>query len=188
MRKATIIINPISGGRSNKEPLVKRISRMLTERDIECNVQYTGQRGEATELAQEAANAGNNMVVAIGGDGTINEVASGLVNTDIVLGIIPLGSGNGLARSLDIPMNPGKAATLLFEGREYVMDVGKLNERYFFLVAGVGFDAAVGKSFDEHHTRGPIPYFYLSTKQYLEYSFFFKCNFGQNIIKFCYSS
>ena len=169
MQSATLIVNPISGGRNNKQPLVNRITRMLAERDIAYDTLYTSKRGEATDFARKSADSGKNLVVAIGGDGTINEVASGLVNTDVTMGIIPYGSGNGLARSLDLPMNARKAALGLFDGREYVMDVGRLNKRYFFLVAGVGFDAAVGKSFDEHPTRGPIPYFYLSTRQYLDY-------------------
>jgi YegS/Rv2252/BmrU family lipid kinase len=169
MQNVTLIINPISGGTSNKQPLIKKVYTRLSRDNADVDVKYTSHRGEATQFALAAARAKRDMVVAIGGDGTINEVASGLVNTDVRLGIIPLGSGNGLARSLNIPMNTRRAVQLLNAGREYAIDVGKLNGRFFFLVAGVGFDALVGKSFDEHHTRGAIPYFYLSTRQYLHF-------------------
>ena len=85
------------------------------------------------------------------------------------MGIIPLGSGNGLARTLKIPQNVRAACKLIAEGDRVKIDTGKANDRFFVLVAGVGFDALVGKRFDEYHTRGPISYFYIGTKELFLY-------------------
>ena len=110
-------------------------------------------------------------VIAAGGDGTINEVASQLVNSQTNLGIIPLGSGNGFARAVGIPMESEKAINVLFQGHTRAFDAGKINDKYFFAVAGVGLDASIGRRFQEYHTRGPLPYFYLGIKSYFEYGY-----------------
>ncbi|MFQ5769883.1 MAG: diacylglycerol/lipid kinase family protein, partial [bacterium] len=102
-------------------------------------------------------------------DGTLNEVGTGLVHSDVTLGMIPMGSGNGLTRSLKIPQNVEQACELITQGCISAIDVGKANERYFFLVAGMGFDAIVGKRFDDYPGRGPLPYFYFSFKEYFAY-------------------
>lgn len=132
-------------------------------------MQITAKKGDATEFAKRAVKESFDVVVVVGGDGTINEVASALVNSGTAMGIVPVGSGNGLARTLQIPDDIGSACNLISTGRVSAIDVGKANNRYFFLVAGFGFDAIVGKRFDESPQRGPLPYFYLSAKEYLTY-------------------
>jgi YegS/Rv2252/BmrU family lipid kinase len=117
-------------------------------------VYLTREAGHATQLAAEAAAAGADLVLAVGGDGTANEVAQGLLGSRAALGIVPAGSGNGLARALRIPMRPDAALAALEGGEGRRMDVGFLNGRPFLNVAGVGFDAVVGHAFHEAGRRG----------------------------------
>jgi YegS/Rv2252/BmrU family lipid kinase len=117
-------------------------------------VYLTREPGHATSLAREAVAAGAGLVLAVGGDGTVNEVAQGLVGSPAALGIVPVGSGNGLARALRIPLQPGGALAALESGARRRMDLGTLNGRIFLNVAGVGFDAAVGHAFHESGRRG----------------------------------
>jgi diacylglycerol kinase (ATP) len=117
-------------------------------------VYLTREPGHATLLAREAVAAGADLVLAVGGDGTVNEVAQGLLGSAAALGIVPVGSGNGLARALRIPLQPGAALAALESGGRRRMDVGTLNGRPFLNVAGAGFDAAVGHAFHERGKRG----------------------------------
>jgi YegS/Rv2252/BmrU family lipid kinase len=117
-------------------------------------VYLTREAGHATELAREAVAAGAGLVLAVGGDGTVNEVALGLVGSPAALGIVPVGSGNGLARALRIPLRPAEALAALESGARRRIDVGTINGRPFLNVAGAGFDAAVGHAFHERGKRG----------------------------------
>lgn len=168
-KKIVLIVNPIAGSHKNKATLVQQVTQYFADVGFDLTIQYTAKRGDATEFARRAVNEQVDLVVAAGGDGTVNEVAIGLVNTQAVLGIIPLGSGNGLARSLQIPQKVIRACEVISNGKVAAMDVGKANERYFFLIAGFGFDALVGKKFDESPNRGALPYFYLSAKEFFNY-------------------
>ena len=117
-------------------------------------VYLTREPGHATELAREAVAAGAELVLAVGGDGTMNEVARALIGSPAALGIVPVGSGNGLARALRLPLRPAHALGALESGARRRMDVGFLNGRPFLNVAGVGFDAVVGRSFHERGKEG----------------------------------
>jgi diacylglycerol kinase (ATP) len=117
-------------------------------------VYLTREAGHATALAREAVTAGADLVLAVGGDGTANEVAQGLLGSPAALGIVPAGSGNGLARALRIPLRPEPALAALESGARRRMDVGFLNGRPFLNVAGVGFDAVVGHAFHERGRTG----------------------------------
>lgn len=117
-------------------------------------VYMTREPGHATELAREAVGAGADVVLAVGGDGTVNEVAQGVIGSRAALGIVPVGSGNGLARALGIPLRPRQALAALEMAVPRPMDVGFLNGRPFLNVAGLGFDAAVSQSFHERGRRG----------------------------------
>ncbi len=110
--------------------------------------------GHATELATAAVAEGADAVLAVGGDGTVNEVALGLLGTEVALGIVPAGSGNGLARALGIPRQTAAALAALEAAERRAMDVGLLNGRPFLNVAGAGFDAAVGRAFHERGKQG----------------------------------
>jgi YegS/Rv2252/BmrU family lipid kinase len=127
----------------------------------------------ATELAREAVADGADAVLAVGGDGTVNEVARGLLGTRVSLGIVPVGSGNGLARALGIPLRPAAALAALETATRRTIDVGFLNGRPFLNVAGAGFDAAVGHAFHERGKqggrRGLLGYVHLSLRELRAY-------------------
>lgn len=168
LQKTTIIINPISGNQRKREENIRLVHRFAARHRVH-DIVETRKRGDAAEFSRAAVKGGQEMVVAVGGDGTINEVASELVDTDVCLGIVPLGSGNGLARSIYLPRNVEEACQILHDGRVAAIDVGKVNARYFFLIAGVGFDAHVGLSFENHSKRGPLAYFYLAAREFFSY-------------------
>jgi YegS/Rv2252/BmrU family lipid kinase len=117
-------------------------------------IYMTREPGHATELAHEAVLSGADLVIAVGGDGTANEVARGIGDRAAALGIVPVGSGNGLARALRLPLRPAAALAALETGVRRRIDVGRLNGGLFLNVAGVGFDAAVGLSFHRAGRRG----------------------------------
>ena len=148
--RATIVINPVSGTGGRPEAVRRRAalaSAFLERRGIRGEVCLTERPGHARELASAARNQGTELVVAWGGDGTVNEVASVLAFTAIPIAIIPSGSGNGLARELAIPADPGAALRVAFDGRERRIDAGELNGRLFFNIAGAGLDARVAHRF-----------------------------------------
>ncbi len=149
--KVRVILNPRAGVRTGR-------TREAVERGrpswSDYAVYLTREAGHATQLACEAVAAGADLVIAVGGDGTVNEVARGLLGTPAALGIVPVGSGNGLARALRIPLRPDAALAALEGGARRRIDVGFVNGRPFLNVAGVGFDAAVGHAFHESGRRG----------------------------------
>lgn len=166
-KRVKFIVNPIAGFRRDKQFIIERLQKLAADFDIV--IEKTSCRGEARAMASAAAREGFDAAVAIGGDGTVNEVASGLIGTETALGIIPRGSGNGLARSLGIPLNLEQAIRIAGSGQRRRIDVGRAAHRNFFVVTGVGFDASVGKQFDGTYWRGPLPYFYLAVKESLTY-------------------
>lgn len=117
-------------------------------------VYMTREPGHATALARDAVAAGADLVLAVGGDGTVNEVAQALIGTSAALGVVPVGSGNGLARALRVPLRPPDALAALESGVRRRIDVGLLNGLPFLNVAGLGFDAEVGHAFHERGRRG----------------------------------
>jgi YegS/Rv2252/BmrU family lipid kinase len=146
-----VIHNPRAGVASERAVRALRGARPDWGEGV---LRSTQREGHARELAREAVADGAELVLAVGGDGTVNEVAEGLLDSETTLGVIPVGSGNGLARTLGIPLDPRRALEALEQGVQRRMDVGSLNGRPFLNVAGVGFDAAVGLAFQERGQRG----------------------------------
>lgn len=134
-----------------------------------CTVKKTEYGGHATLLAQEAILNSNNIVVAVGGDGTVNEIVQVLATTTTPLAIIPCGSGNGLARHCGIPLNTEKAVALLGNARIVPIDLGRANSKYFISNAGVGFDALVCNAIQETKSRGLKMYIINVIKKYFSY-------------------
>jgi YegS/Rv2252/BmrU family lipid kinase len=149
------IINPHSGA-SNKDRFLSIISLLKT--DPKHVIWETTEPLEAVEFAKKAIQQNATKIIAVGGDGTINEVASVLVDSTIPLGIIPVGSGNGLARHLKLPLNYKKAFQKVLVGASIKIDVGYINNKPFFCTAGIGFDAAVAHRFAASKGRGLINY------------------------------
>ena len=166
--KMLFIINPTSGN-ERITALNERIAGIIDFTRFEVDGVMTEYRGHAYELAKQAVEDNYNYVIAVGGDGTVNEVASALVNTKTVLGIIPNGSGNGLARHLKIPGDIDSAIELLNLRTEKFIDSIDINGKYFFNMAGVGFDAFIAKEFDGNGKRGYKAYRNLILKNYFSY-------------------
>lgn len=169
LNKVKFIHNPTSG--LIRSPLIVRklIESSLNKAPFDYDFEETQYRGHAHKLAKEASQKGYDAVVAVGGDGTVNEVATALLYTQTAAGIIPIGSGNGLARNMDIPLSINRATRLLLNGKVKIIDAGKIEDRTFFIVTGMGFDAIIGKIFDEGNIRGPLPYFYIGFREFLFY-------------------
>ncbi len=170
-KKILFIINPTSGT-TYKNNIEVQIKKRIDSSHFDFEVRKTQYKGEGFILAQEAVTNQFDIVVAVGGDGTINEVASALIDSPVILGIIPIGSGNGLARHLLIPMGFNKAIELLNTYNEQVelIDVGKVNEHYFFSIAGIGYDAKVAYDFNQGKKRGFKGYFKHIVKNYFDYN------------------
>lgn len=155
--KYLLIINPASGT-SSKRKILPVICRKLDKEGISYDVVMTRYPGHATELARQAAEEGRTAVLACGGDGTVNEVACGLIGTETVLGIIPAGSGNGFARHLGIPVDISSAINVIAANKVIVSDYGTANGKPFFCTFGVGFDAAVSERCARRKRRGLLMY------------------------------
>lgn len=161
MKNIAFIINPISGGKetqSNKRKLPKLIMQTLDSSRWLPNIAFTEYAGHATELAHQYARMGFDAVVAVGGDGTVNEVARGLRDTPTALGIIPMGSGNGFARHLNIPVRPQRAIELLNHSEPISVDYGLANGKLFVSTCGTGFDALIADHFAGSSKRGFATY------------------------------
>lgn len=152
------VVNPISGGKS-KLNFADKVFKYLDLKLFEPKIVFTERQGHAIELAKNAVEDKFDIVVAVGGDGTINEIASVLEGTQLAMGIIPFGSGNGLARSLNIPLRDINAIKRLNKLHYHSIDSGTLNNRKFFNMAGIGFDALISARFAENIKRGFWGYF-----------------------------
>jgi YegS/Rv2252/BmrU family lipid kinase len=156
--KTRFIFNPRSGHNAKNPHLLERTRAFIREHDLDADVVLTERPRHATELARRAIDHGAGLVVAIGGDGTLNEVAAALVGTSATFGLIPCGSGNGLGRHLGIP-GPGKGAfRTLIEGRTRTIDTGSVNGIPFFNAMGFGFDAEIAHRFNHLVRRGLTSY------------------------------
>lgn len=167
--KIRFILNPKSG-KTPADP--EYLARAIQVNFPGADMRLTKAPGHATELAREAVNLGFETVVAIGGDGTINETARGLINTQTALGIIPHGSGNGLAREIGMPLLPEEALMRLQRGTRVYCDTGRANGELFLNLAGVGIEADIAWKFMEHGktgARGKWPYFKIGAKTVFSY-------------------
>lgn len=164
--KRLFIINPKSGKRNNAQELEQTIRTQFYDADIV----FTKEAGHATKLAADAVKQNYEQVIVAGGDGTINEAASSLVGTKTALGVIALGSGNGLAREIGCPLdNLQKACNNIYMAKPVLCDVGKANGEYFLNVAGIGLEATIAHAFARVKTRGMWPYFKIGFEQLLKY-------------------
>ncbi|MCD4747206.1 MAG: diacylglycerol kinase family lipid kinase [Bacteroidales bacterium] len=170
MKKKNIhfIVNPVSGIGKQKV-IEKQIEEHLDKSKYEYRVIYTKTPGHATELSKEAVQSNVNILVAVGGDGSVNEIARGLIGTDTVLGIIPTGSGNGLAHHLNIPGNYEQAFKIINKEKSIKIDTASINNTLFVSIAGIGFDALVAKKFAKSKKRGFLTYLRIVTEKYAGY-------------------
>ncbi len=163
------IINP-SAGQGKYKQIIQFIHKVLSDSGAKYDIKVLEHRGEALSLAKKTAED-HDVVVAVGGDGTVNEVFSGILGTQAIFGIIPAGTGNGFARALDLPLNLEQACQVLVEGCAKEIDVGMANGRYFLGTAGVGFDALIAKFAGEKlgPLRGMWLYFFAGALMFYRY-------------------
>lgn len=164
--KKLFIINPISGGK-DKKFLPQLLTKYFDKDTYE--IVFTEYPEHATELALEGIKNGFTDFIAAGGDGTVSEVAKALINTTYNLGILPFGSGNGLARHNAIPMNIKKALQLIQNNKTIRIDTCQLNDQPFINMSGVGFDAHIGKLFAQSKSRGFSTYFSTTINEFVNY-------------------
>jgi len=181
MKNIAFIINPVSGSKETqnaKRKLPKLIMQTLDAEQWLPNIVFTERPGHATEMAYQFARMGFDAVVAVGGDGTVNEVARGLVKGNgrmangeraTALGIIPMGSGNGFARHLNIPIKPQKALEMINHSEPISVDYGLANGKLFVSTCGTGFDAVIADHFAGSNKRGFATYFQNIIKDVFSY-------------------
>ncbi len=168
MKTIWFIVNPISGTQ-DKNNIVSKIPVYFPEDKFAVEIKYTKYSGHAAEIAGMAVSAGVDIVVAVGGDGTVNETARALIHTNVALGIVPCGSGNGLARHLYLPMHPDGALQVISECNIHTLDYGLINGNPFFCTAGVGFDAFLSDKFNKSGKRGLMSYIDNALREGLSY-------------------
>ncbi len=167
-KKIAFIINPISGG-INKQEFPSLIGRYLDRNQFEVEINFTRSSEHNIQLAKDAVAQQKDIVVAVGGDGTINNVAKQLVGTGILFGIIPQGSGNGLARHLRLPLDTRKALHVINKLHRKNIDTGMANDVFFINVAGAGFDAHVSWMFANAPKRGFWSYTKITLNEFANY-------------------
>ncbi|MCF0244550.1 MAG: YegS/Rv2252/BmrU family lipid kinase [Bacteroidaceae bacterium] len=157
MKTILFILNPISGT-VNKENIALLIEENIDKSKFDYSIQYTECAGHAEEIARKAAADKVDVVVAVGGDGTVNEVARGIIDTDTALAIIPCGSGNGLARHLMLPLSVKDAISIINEFEVHRLDYGVIDGHPFLCTCGMGFDAFIAEKFASAGKRGLMTY------------------------------
>lgn len=166
--KILFIVNPISGHGRQKE-IEGWIEKETDSTRFDVTIAHTKAAGHAIEIATQAIAEHYSIVVAVGGDGTVNEIGQALVGSNVAMGIVPTGSGNGLARHLKIPFHFKKAIQVINQYKVLLIDTATINGKVFLNMAGVGYDAYVARKFAKAGTRGFITYFRIVTKEYPMY-------------------
>ena len=168
-KKIIFIINPISG-HHNKNNFPNLVEKHIDKNQYEYSIVFTEYAGHATELTKKAIEDDFDYIAAVGGDGTINEVAKCLIGKRQILVIVPLGSGNGLARHLELPFKPERLITeVINKGKVYKIDTAVMNDIPFISIAGIGFDALIADYFAKDENRGFMTYAKLITEKYPNY-------------------
>lgn len=168
------IINPISGAGANQNAASDRVARLTSElerRGLHGAIELTARAGHARELASKFADANVDLLIVWGGDGTVNEAGAALVGTNTAIGLVPAGSGNGLAAALGTSRNPADAIQRALDGRRRRIDAGRIAGRPFFNIAGIGVDAVIARRFNQRAqgSRGPLPYFLIGVTEGCRY-------------------
>ena len=150
-------MNPVAGVRKAPASI---LAKVMTAEGAASDVVYTGGKGQGVEMAAAGVDDGYDLVVAVGGDGTVNEVAQGVIGSGVPMGVVPCGSGNALARFLGLPDDPAAACRLMMLGSTRTLDVGRIGDHVFISSAGIGIDAEVCRTFNSRpgSRRGLLPY------------------------------
>lgn len=168
LQKSAIIVNP-TAGRKRRRRKMTHFFKWLQSEYPQLKIVKTQYAGHASEITKDLLSNGYNTIIAAGGDGTLNEIAREMIHHPANLGIMPAGSGNGLARHLGIPNNPFKAWDIIQKNHVVAIDSAMLNDIPFFSIAGTGFDAMVASEFAQMNGRGFINYLRATIKLYFKY-------------------
>jgi len=169
------IVNPVSGVGLDPYAASARVAMLrdaLTRRQLSATIDVTARAGHARDLARAAVASRADLVIVWGGDGTVNEVGSELAGSPTALGLIPAGSGNGLAGGLGVPRDPHAALATALGERTLAVDVGMLDDHPFFNIAGIGFDAHIARLFNQRPRgrRGRVPYVVIGVREGCRYA------------------
>jgi diacylglycerol kinase (ATP) len=169
-KKIVFIVNPKAGITPKSKVVIELLAgNIIPSARFIPEVIFTERPGHATEIAATAVKNGADIIVASGGDGTVNEVSCALVDTDIPMGILPAGSGNGLARCLGISMSYALALRTIIRGNTKLMDVATVNDKLYTSIAGIGFDAFVAQKFADSSIRGMLSYMQIILNEFSSY-------------------
>ncbi|MCD6660934.1 MAG: diacylglycerol kinase family lipid kinase [Lentimicrobium sp.] len=170
MKKIVFLVNPNSGVNHSRKALLKDYAaQVLDAEKYTWEIIFSKSAGHLFELSKSAAENGADIIVAVGGDGTVNQVAKGMFGSSSVLGLVPAGSGNGLAHHLNIPVDIPASLEVINKAEEKIIDTCSVNGELFVSIAGVGFDALVAKKFAETKRRGFLSYLNIVTNEYTWY-------------------
>lgn len=167
-KKLVFIINPISGVFS-KDRVISSIEANIDRTKFDYTIEFTERAGHAVEICNRKIEEGVQIIVAVGGDGSVNEIARTLMQKNVCLGIIPAGSGNGLAHHLKIPFSYRRAIDVINKGKILKIDTGSINNVFFVSIAGIGFDGIVAREYAKNKRRGFFTYLKVVTEEYVNY-------------------
>jgi len=168
-RRVRILINPKSGIGWSTNSLAQLLEEEWGRKGVELTYQYSASTEDGIGKARRAVEEGVDAVLVVGGDGMVNSIGGALVGSDVALGVVPAGSGNGFARHFGIPLAPEKAVPALYRSERITIDVGTANERPFFVTCSMAWDAALVRTFDKSPVRGVLPYVFAAAYEFLEY-------------------
>lgn len=168
MKQVLVLINPKSGV-SGPYRYISAIEKVWDTPEYDVVFQFSQSAKDGADKVRRAIDRGTDTVLVVGGDGMVNTIGSVLVNTPVRLGVLPAGSGNGFARHFKIPLHPNDAAEALFNGYTTSIDVGKVNDRLFFVTCSMAWDGALVETFEKYPFRGLVPYVLAGAQQLLEY-------------------
>jgi len=169
LRKVLVLINPKSGLLSMFSTMRQAFDRYWEQDGVDLSYQFTQSKEDGIAKATRAVESGVDTIIVSGGDGTVSTISRILVDTDVVLGVIPTGSGNGFARHFGIPLTVSKAVKALAGGSVKAIDVGLVNDEPFFVTCSMAWDAAIVRTFDKSPLRGILPYVFAGVQEFFEY-------------------
>lgn len=169
LRRVRVLANSNSGLGWSFDTVRKAMTRHWESTKVDLTYQFSRDRADGIAKARRAAADGIELILMVGGDGTFNTIGAALLGTDVCVGIIPTGSGNGLARHFEIPLDPEQAIAVLARGTVMKIDVGVVNNTPFFVTCSLAWDAAIVRAFNQSPVRGILPYVFAGAYEFFEY-------------------
>jgi len=168
-RRVLVLVNPKSGLYWSFSTMRRALDRSWETEGTELMYQFSQGAGDGMAKAQRAVEQEMDVVLAVGGDGTVSTIGRALIGTQVAMGMVPAGSGNGFARHFGIPLAPEKAVQVLSNATVKSIDVGIINETPFLITASMAWDAFIVRSFEKSPLRGIVPYVFAGVQEFFEY-------------------